>query len=268
MKNILSKTAALIIITVFTSFSAYSQVQNEMIRVQGGVFMMGSPESEPGRHMTDEDPQHRVTVSSFYIAKFPVTQAEYQAVMGTNPSQFRGDDLPADQISWNNAIEYCNRRSAAEGLTPVYTISGNNITWNREANGYRLPTEAEWEYACRAGTQTPFYSGASMDDSGWHRGNTFVNGGRSTFPVGQMQPNAWGIHDMHGNVLEWCWDWMAPYTADAQVNPVGPATGTRRVYRGGCFDFAASQCRSAYRFGNRQTFRMFYTGFRAARNAE
>ena len=237
---------------------------------------MGSPENESGRHMTDESPQHRVTVSSFLMSKFPITQAEYEDIMGVNPSSqnHREPNRPVDQVSWNNAIDYCNRRSVREGLTPVYTIEGANVTWNRQANGYRLPTEAEWEYACRAGTQTPFNSGTSMEDAGWSRENSFfiVNGSRSrsTYPVGQKQPNAWGLYDMHGNVLEWCWDWFAPYTAEPKTDPIGPASSPRgaRVYRGGCFDFAADWCRSAYRFGNRPTFRMFYTGFRVVRNAQ
>jgi len=232
--------------------------------------MMGSPEGEPGRNPTDEGPQHRVTVSSFYISRYPVTQAEYEAVMSVNPSQFKGADLPADSVSWNNAVMYCNTRSTAEGLTPVYTINGNNVTWNRQANGYRLLTEAEWEYACRAGTTTPFYSGYSMDDAGWHQGNTavVVNGwnDRSTRPVGQKLPNAWGLYDMHGNVLEWCWDWMAPYTAEPKVDPIGPSTGTRRIYKGGCWNVIANNCRSAYRFGQFQGLQMHYVGFRVGRN--
>jgi len=268
------KTAALLVIGFLiglTPQSAYSQVRNDMIRVNGGTFLMGSPEDEGGRHQTDEGPQHRVTVSSFYISKFPITQAEYEAIMGENPSQHRGQDFPVDRVSWIEAIDYCNKRSIAEGLTPVYTINGANVTWNREANGYRLPTEAEWEYACRAGTTTPYYSGASMDDAGWHRDNSFITldtGARlrTTYPVGQKLPNAWGLYDMHGNVLEWCWDWMSEYTSEPKVDPIGPATGTRRVYRGGSFDFQPAWCRSAYRFGQHQRFRMFYTGFRVARN--
>ncbi|MCL2765570.1 MAG: formylglycine-generating enzyme family protein [Treponema sp.] len=273
MRKNQAKILTILFIGTLILQSAYSQVQNEMIHIQGGTFLMGSPEDEAGRHMTDESPQHRVTVSSFYIAKFPVTQAEYLEIMGVNPSQHRGAELPADRVSWNDAIEYCNKRSIAEGLTPVYTIEGTNVTWNRQANGYRLPTEAEWEYACRAGTQTPFYSGSSMEDAGWHRDNsiTIINGSRSrsTFPVGQKQPNAWGLYDMHGNVLEWCWDWFGSYTAEPKIDPAGSASSPRgaRVYRGGCFDFQASWCRSSYRFGNRPAFRMFYTGFRVARNA-
>ncbi|MCL2719979.1 MAG: formylglycine-generating enzyme family protein [Treponema sp.] len=265
------KTAALLIIGFLTLQSAYSQVRNDMIRINGGTFLMGSPEDEGGRHQTDEGPQHQVTVSSFFMSKFPITQAEYEAIMGVNPSQHRGQDLPVDRVRWIDAVEYCNRRSIAEGLTPVYTIDGANVTWNREANGYRLPTEAEWEYACRAGTTTPYYSGASMDDAGWHRDNSFVTletGARlrTTYPVGQKLPNAWGLYDMHGNVLEWCWDWMSAYTPEPKNNPIGPATGSRRVYRGGSFDFQPAWCRSAYRFGQHQRFQMFYTGFRVARN--
>jgi len=234
--------------------------------------MIGSPEDEPGRNLTDEGPQHRVTVNSFYISRFPVTQADYEAVMGANPSQSsRGPDFPVDSVSWQNAISYCNRRSAQEGLTPAYTVNGSNVTWNRQANGYRLLTEAEWEYACRAGTTTPFYSGSTMDDAGWYQGNTYITTStgsrhRSTFPVGQKQPNAWGLYDMHGNVLEWCWDWFAPYTAEAKTNPIGPSAGQRRVYRGGAWDLPASSCRSAYRFGGFPTMQMHWVGFRIARN--
>jgi formylglycine-generating enzyme required for sulfatase activity len=269
----------LFLFTIFCIFilqSSYSQVQNTMVRIQGGTFLMGSPTGEPGRHMADESPQHQVTVSSFYISRFPITQAEYLEIMGVNPSHHR-DMLnhPVEMVSWLMAIEYCNRRSIAEGLTPVYTIDGNNVTWNREANGYRLPTEAEWEYACRAGTTTPFNIGTNMDEAGWHRENSFTileSGSRvrRTYPVGEKLPNAWGLYDMHGNVLEWCWDWFGPYTPEPKVNPIGPSSSPRgaRVYRGGSFDFMPAQCRSAYRFGNRPTFRLFYTGFRVARNAE
>ena len=262
----------MLFIGLLASQSIFSQVQNVMVRIQGGTFMMGSPNNEPGRNFTDESPAHQVTVGSFQISKFPVTQAEYLEIMGVNPSIHK-DQLnnPVDNVSWNNAVDYCNRRSIAEGLTPVYTINGNNVTWDKEANGYRLPTEAEWEYACRAGTVTPFYSGSSMNDSGWNRENSFItleSGARhrSTYPVGQKNPNEWGLFDMHGNVLEWCWDFFAPYTAAEKTDPSGPATGTRRVYRGGNFDFAPAQCRSAYRFGQHQNLRMFYTGFRVARN--
>ena len=272
------KFAIFIIFGSILLHSAFSQAQNSMINIQGGSFQIGSPEGEIGANPANETPVHMVTVKPFMIGKFPVTQTEYLDVMGVNPSINKGSmDMPVDNVSWNMAVDYCNKRSIKEGLTPVYTINGNTVTWDRSANGYRLPTESEWEYACRAGTKTPFYSGESMDDSGWHRDNSFVileSGARnrSTYPVGQKKANAWGVFDMHGNVLEWCWDYFSPYTAEAKVDPIGPDKpmpgNTWRVYRGGCFDFTPTQCRSAYRFRQHQNFKMFYIGFRVARNAQ
>ena len=214
-------------------FAAQEQ-QNGMVHVNGGSFVMGSSDSEFG-YSSREGPQHQVTASPFLIGKYPVTQAEYQEMMGVNPSEFKGANLPVEQVSWFDAVEYCNRLSLREGLTPAYTINGNNVRWNREANGYRLPTEAEWEYACRAGTDTPFYSGSLVDNAGWHSGNS----GGQTRPVGEKEPNSWGLYDMHGNVLEWCWDWLGDYSGEAQTDPQGPSAGTRRVYRGGSWRFEA-----------------------------
>ena len=234
---------------------------NDMVLIYSGTFLMGSPSNEQGRS-ANEGPQCQVTVSSFYMGKYPVTQAEYQEIMGTNPSAFKGPDLPVEQVSWFDAIEYCNKQSIREGLTPVYTINGNDVIWDREANGYRLPTEAEWEYACRAGTQTPYYSGASVNDAGWYTGNS----GGKTRPVGEKQPNPWGLYDMHGNVLEWCWDLLGKYTAEAQINPQGAMSGYERVYRGGSWRFEARQTRSAFRFGNHPYLKTFFLGFRIVRN--
>ena len=232
----------------------------EMVRINGGTFTMGSPANERGRS-ANEGPQRQVTVSSFLIGKYPVTQAEYRKIMEANPSTFKGDNLPVEQVSWFDAIEYCNKRSQKEGLQPAYTRNGNNVTWDREANGYRLPTEAEWEYACRAETQTPYYSGTSVDDAGWYSGNSKGQ----THPVGEKQPNPWGLYDMHGNVLEWCWDWLGAYTSGAQTDPVGASSGTSRVYRGGCWRFEANQTRSAYRYGNNANLRSFIVGIRIVR---
>ncbi|MDR0512099.1 MAG: formylglycine-generating enzyme family protein [Treponema sp.] len=238
-------------------------VVNSMVRITGGTFMMGSPANEPGR-LNNEGPQRQVTVSSFYIGRFPVTQREFEEVMGVNPSTFRGANLPVERVSWFDAVEFANRMSIRAGLTPAYTIRGNSVTWNREANGYRLPTEAEWEFACRAGTQTPFNAGNSASDVGWHVGNS---GGR-THPVGQKLPNNWGLYDMHGNVLEWCWDWYGAFTTEPQVNPQGPSWGVGRVYRGGSWRFEPHQTRSAFRFRNNPALRINFVGFRLARNAE
>lgn len=131
-----------------------------MLLIQGGSFSMGSPESEPWRGA--DEALHTVTISSFYMSAYEVTQREYEALMGNNPSTFQGADRPVEGISWYDAIEFCNAKSAAEGLTRAYTIEGQKVIWDRNADGYRLPTEAEWEYACRAGTVTPFNTETSI----------------------------------------------------------------------------------------------------------
>jgi formylglycine-generating enzyme required for sulfatase activity len=223
-------------------------IPDNMRHIQGGTFTMGSPVEKAyysDIYYDNEFPQHRVTVNGFYMGKYEVTQAEYQAVMGTNPSGNKGSNLPVENVSWYDAIEYCNRRSEREGLTPAYTIdktrrdpnNRNNedtlkwtVTWNRASNGYRLPTEAEWEYACRAGTTTPAYSEAGLDDLAWWMSNTIEVDCR-TQPVGTRMPNAWGLYDMYGNVFEWCWDWYGDYGSEAQTNPVGASSGTGRVRR-------------------------------------
>ena len=239
------------------------QPADSMVLINSGTFTMGSPASEAGR-LANEGPQRQITLSSFYISRFLITQAEYQEIMGVNPSDFKGDNLPVETVSWFDAIEYCNKRSLIEGLTPAYVIERTIVTWDREANGYRLPTEAEWEYACRAGTQTPFNSGISMDAAGWNSSNSE----RRTWPVGEKLPNSWGLYDMHGNVLEWCWDWLGNYSSGAQTDPLGAATGNKRVYRGGNWRFIANHSRSAYRFGNFPNLKTNFVGFRVARSVD
>jgi formylglycine-generating enzyme required for sulfatase activity len=243
------------------------------VPIPAGKFLMGSPASEPGRW--DDEVQHRVTVSSFYISKYEVTQKEWREVMGSNPSYFKGDNLPVEKVSWYDAIEYCNRRSQREGLTPAYTRSGDTVTWNRNANGYRLPTEAEWEYACRAGTTTPFHTGNNITTSqANYDGNYPYNGNakgvyrEKTWAAGSGAANAWGLYDMHGNVWEWCWDWYGEYDIRPQTDPVGPATGLGRVYRGGsCYD-DGRRGRSAFRDGYDPASRSYALGFRLVRNPD
>jgi formylglycine-generating enzyme required for sulfatase activity len=186
--------------------------------------------------------------------------------MGTNPSQVKGPNLPVEMVTWFDAVEYCNRRSQREGLTPAYAISGTGdsrtVTWNRSANGYRLPTEAEWEYACRAGTGTPYYSGNGVDAAGWYGANS----SSTTHPVGGKQANAWGLYDMHGNVYEWCWDWYGYYTSGAQTDPVGASSGSYRVIRGGSWGDHAQNLRSAIRGYFTPTNRNSSLGFRLVRS--
>ena len=247
-------------------------IPTNMVRITGGTFTMGSPASEPNRESNEI--QRQVTVSSFYMGRYEVTQREYQDVMGYNPSYFTGDNLPVESVTWYDAIEYCNKLSQREGLTPVYTITGRTPTvgypitaatvianWN--ANGYRLPTEAEWEYACRAGTTTAYNTGASIsNNTGWYVENSNVR----TQPVGQKLANAWGLHDMHGNVSEWCWDWYGTYASGAQMNPLGASSGSYRVARGGSCIVAPHGLRSAYRgSGYSEDARGANIGFRVVR---
>ena len=198
---------------------------------------------------------------------YEVTQREYQEVMGENPSNSysRGDNLPVEFVTWYEAIVYCNSRSQREGLTPAYVINGIDVTWNRNANGYRLPTEAEWEYACRAGTQTPYNTGISLrDNTGWH----YYNSGGSSHLVGQKPANAWGLHDMHGNVDEWCWDWYGSYTSVAQTDPQGAVSGSQRVLRGGSWGGGEESLRSAARGSEIPELMFDSSGFRLVRNAQ
>ena len=250
-----------------------AQQSNNMVRINGGTFTMGSPANERGRY--DDEIQHQVTVSSFYMGKYQVTQKEYREVMGVNPSVFKGDNLPVENVTWFDAVEYCNKLSQKEGLTPVYTITGRTpaagypitaatVTANWNNNGYRLPTEAEWEYACRAGTTTRYWSG-NDETSLAGKANVadltlkeifgddleyWVNirdGFAGTSPVGSFSANPWGLYDMHGNVFEWCWDWYGYYANEAQINPRGAVSGVCRVIRGGSWSYDGQYLRSAYR---------------------
>jgi formylglycine-generating enzyme required for sulfatase activity len=249
-------------------------VPDGMVRIRGGTFMMGSPASEASRE--NDEVQHRVTVGSFYMGKHEVMQKEYQAMMGSNPSYSKGDALPVEQINWFDAIEYCNKRSQREGLTAAYTISGSGdnrtVTWNRNANGYRLPTEAEWEYACRAGSTTPFSTGsnittnqANYDGNYPYNGNAKGTYREKTTVVGSFAANAWGLYDMHGNVWEWCWDWYGAYSSGAQTDPMGVSSGSLRVSRGGNWFNLGQYLRSAGRDYLTPSYRIFDIGFRLLR---
>ncbi|GHV80400.1 hypothetical protein AGMMS49944_21910 [Spirochaetia bacterium] len=225
------------------AFTSSGNVLEDFVFIQGGTFTMGSPASEPDRESNET--QHQVTVSGFYMGKYEVTQQEYKKVMGTNPSRWKGSNLPVEQVSWFDALEYCNKRSRREGLTPAYTISETNVTWDRNANGYRLPTEAEWEYACRAGTTTPFSTGNNIRTSQANYDGNYP--WDKTTAVGSFASNAWGLYDMHGNVWEWCWDWYGDYNIRARTDPTGAASGSDHVLRGGGWGSGAQHLRSATR---------------------
>ena len=258
--------------------------EDRLVFINGGSFEMGSPETEMQRE-TDET-QHEVTVSDFYIGKYEVTQSEYEEVMGENPSNFSGDNLPVENVTWYDAIEYCNKLSEREELTPVYTIDGENVSWDRSANGYRLPTEAEWEYAARAETTTPFNTENSISDEEanyyghypygieenyFSQENLETEPGeyrQTTVAVNSFSPNKWGLYNIHGNVAEWCFDYYGEYDLGNTNNPSGPTTGTLRVNRGGGWNDYAKHLRSSYRASTTPDQRMSNIGFRVARNGD
>ncbi len=207
-------------------------VLDGFVYIEPGLFEMGSPTSEP--HRSSNETQHWVRLTKgFFLSETEVTQAEYEAVMGTNPSYFSGSNRPVERVSWYDAVAYCNARSQTQGLTPAYTINRTSVTWNQSANGYRLPTESEWEYACRAGTSTPFHTGSCLDadDEANYDGDNPYSGcssgvdRRQTTDVKTFGANAWGLYDMHGNVWEWCWDWYGTYPEGTQGSPAEDPTG-------------------------------------------
>jgi formylglycine-generating enzyme required for sulfatase activity len=246
-------------------------IPDDFVWIQGGTFIMGSPDTEPYRE-ADEIP-HQVTVRTFYMGKYEVSQQEYDAVMGGNPSLFKGADLPVEQVSWFDAVAYCNARSTKEGLTPAYNIQGEQVHWNPHADGYRLPTEAEWEYAARAGTTSPFSTGGDITTIQANYNGHYPYMPQSqgvyrekTTPVGSFAPNLFGLYDMHGNVNEWCWDWYGPYGTEPQDNPQGAPLGSFRVNRGGSWSSYAKYLRSAIRNYNMASYRYRNRGFRLVRS--
>lgn len=259
------------------------EIPKSFVLIEGGTFQMGSPETESWR--SDDETQHTVTVSNFYMSQYELTQEEYEKVMGNNPSNFSGSNLPVDNISWLDAVSYCNARSESEGLRPVYTIDGQNVSWDRSANGYRLPTEAEWEYACRAGTVTPFHTETSIsaeeanyyghypymiEDNYFSQGNLDTKPGeyrQTTVAVNSFAPNAFGLYNTHGNVGEWVWDYYGEYPKTEETDPAGPDSGMLRVYRGGGWNDFAKNMRSAYRATLAQDKGSFNIGMRLALNA-
>ncbi|MDR3228884.1 MAG: formylglycine-generating enzyme family protein [Puniceicoccales bacterium] len=234
----------------------------EMRHIPAGAFAMGSPADEPER--SKDETCRRVTLSkAFYLGKTAVTQGQWKMLMGNNPSSFAdlGDSAPVENVSWDDAMEFCKKLTdigrAAGGLPDGYI--------------YTLPTEAQWEYACRAGTTGPFNTGlnlttvqANYDGNYSYNGNAKGISRKRTVLVGTFQPNAWGFYEMHGNVLEWCLDWYGAYSVIDEKDPKGPLNGSSRILRGGSWLFNARSCRSAHRASNSQSYRDSIIGFRLA----
>jgi formylglycine-generating enzyme required for sulfatase activity len=243
----------------------------EMVLIPAGSFEMGS---RHGRE--DERPVHTVWLDAFWMDRYEVTQAEYERLGQVeaipNPAHFRGPDLPVEQVTWPQAARFCNARSRAEGLPVCYNEDTGEC--NFAAGGYRLPTEAEWEYACRAGSDADYSFGADarkLGDHAWFADNA----GKKTHPVGRKKPNAWGLYDLHGNVAEWCQDVYDKgyYQSSPAKNPRGPADGKEYVLRGGSWKSPAEALRSAYRLGESPGFSdaclaRDAIGFRCVRRAD
>jgi formylglycine-generating enzyme required for sulfatase activity len=245
-----------------------NSIDMKLVLIPKGKFMMDSPPDEKGS--PEDARRHEVTISrDYHLGMHEVTQAQYKQIMGKNPSHFQGDAVaerhpetkrvvkdvdsanhPVEQVSWEDAVEFCQRLSAL----PEEKKAGRV---------YRLPTEAEWEYACRAGSQTAYSFGSdekSLVNFGWYNSNSKG----MTHAVGLKKANAWGLYDMHGNVFEWCADWYGVYPKGSATDPRGPEDGLVRVYRGGCWALVAVYCRSAGRDGIGESFRDYAHGFRVA----
>ncbi len=246
----------LIIVLLFGSPAVGQQLKEitnsigmRLVLIHAGSFTMGSPVNE--LEVRPDETPHEVKISkSYYLGIYEVTQEQYDKVMGHNPSAFQGAKNPVETVSWNEAVSFCKRLSSG----PDEKLAGRV---------YRLPTEAEWEYACRAKNTTSYCFGdkaESLEEYAW-----FGEGrGGSEHPVGEKKANSWGLYDMHGNVWEWCQDWYGNYPAGDATDPNGPSEGTSRVYRGGSWNGLAAHCRSAHRSSNDPLRRSYSLGFRVA----
>ncbi len=244
----------------------------EMVQLPAGTFLMGSNSQYTEYEMeiaedvfitvyTWERPVHAVTLDVFKISSTEITQEQYRVVMGTSPSKFYGfDNLPVENVSWEDAVTFCNKLSEMTGLEPCYELASWECDFTR--NGFRLPTEAEWEYACRGGSKLEWGSGSTgpgdLRHTAWFRENSY----HTTNPVRSLAPNLAGLYDMQGNVLEWCNDFLGYYNCNHQTNPTGPSHGKQRIVRGGAWASTAVDCRPSTRRGRFQDYKEPYLGFR------
>ena len=239
------------------------RVSFESVLLPPGSFMMGAKDDDSDA-WNPEKPRHEVELSSgFWLMSTPVTQDLYEALMGNNPSEFKGGRRPVEKVSWYDAVKCANALSRKQGLKEVYTIDGENVEADWSANGWRLPTEAEWEYAARAGTDFKYSGSNNLDEVGWYDDNS----GDETHPVGEKKANGWGLYDMSGNVWEWVWDWYGDYPFSKQTDPKGSNSDSYRVLRGGSWNSDAGYARVSFRSYNAPSNRYDYLGFRFSRSS-
>ena len=238
----------------------------EMVPIRAGTFQMGSSEQEEGR-LDHEGPMHAITVTSYECMQYLVTRRLYAELMGKDPGWPEGeaDTRPVNNVSWFDAVRFCNALSNRMNLTPCYSgLETQEVVWDDEADGYRMPTEAEWEYVARAGTQTAWCFGddeSELEKYGWF----YKKSDSRVHPIGKLEANLWGLYDMHGNLYEWCWDWYGAYNDEPQTNPDGAENGESRVLRGGAFFDVPRDLRSAFRYWDEPEFSDWGVGFRCVR---
>ena len=268
------KQRLLKLLTDGESASAVEKIDFHLIEIPPGSFLMGALYSD--NHALDcEKPQHQVTLQKgIRVGKYPCTQKMYESVMGINPSRYQDANRPVERVSWCDAILFCNTLSAKEGLEPAYIVPkvfeneddwSKEVTWNRDSNGYRLPTEAEWEYCARGGASHVYSGSNTIDEVAWYDDNS----GDETHPVGQKKANGFGLYDMSGNVWEWTWDsWKRDY-GDSISNPsFVDVKGDKRVFRGGSWSFDARHARVSFRLRFFASFRLPFVGFRLVKNLD